>query len=274
MDSREELIAAARAVAARIGARELTCRRFLAETGFNKHRVRRDAGTWRALCAAAGIAPATSNVRIPDEAILAAMRDAFVAAGGVTSHAAFARSFAYSTGLLRQRFGLWPHALIRFEAWARTEAPAFPHFDALARALERTHRRASGRGAKPGPIWEANGAPPCGEPVRLGALLHAPINENGVILAFGMFADRLGFAIESVAVGFPDCIAKRRIGAERWQTVRIEFEFRSRSFRDHGHDPAGCDLIVCWAHDWAHCPLPVIELKSELATLDRDPRLA
>ena len=88
-----------------------------------------------------------------------------------------------------------------------------------------------------------------------------------MILAFGMFADRLGFAIESVAAAFPDCIAKRRLGEERWQTVRIEFEYRSRSFRDHGHDPEGCDLIVCWAHDWADCPVPVIELKSALAGL-------
>jgi hypothetical protein len=20
--------------------------------------------------------------------------------------------------------------------------------------------------------------------------------------------------------------------------------------RDHGHDPAGCDRIICWEHDW------------------------
>ena len=35
---------------------------------------------------------------------------------------------------------------------------------------------------------------------------------------------------------------------------RIEFEFESRNFRDHGHPPDGCDIIVCWRHNWAECP--------------------
>jgi hypothetical protein len=30
----------------------------------------------------------------------------------------------------------------------------------------------------------------------------------------------------------------------------------------HGHDPKGCDIIVCWRHNWKKCPknLEVIEL--------------
>ena len=269
MDSREEMIAALRALAARIDARELTCRRFLEETGVSRRLFYRHAGTWLALCQAAGMIPVMSNARIPDEALLAAMRDAFVAAGGVGRYAAFERHFAYSARVLWARFGSWAEALVRFEGWARVHAPEFPHFDSLTIARNKAERRRKSHSPAAGPIWDPTAARPCGEPVRLGALLHAPINENGVILACGMFADRLGFAIESVAVGFPDCIAKRRLGAERWQTVRIEFEYRSHSFRDHKHDPAGCDLIVCWAHDWADCPLPVIELKSALARLDR-----
>jgi hypothetical protein len=266
MSSRDELIEAARALARGRGARALTCRQFLIETGFNKHRLRRDVGTWRALCAAAGIQPAAPNVRIPDEAFLAAMRDTFVAAGGIGSHAAFARRFAYSTGALRARFGLWPQALARFESWARANAPDFPYFDALAETIERAGRRAqsAGEGAR---AWQPTAARTCGEPVRFGPLLHAPMNENGVILAFGMFAERLGFAVESVAAGYPDCIAKRRVGEGRWQTVRIEFEFRTTSFRHHRHDPGLCDLIVCWVHDWAHCPLEVLELKSAITGL-------
>jgi hypothetical protein len=28
------------------------------------------------------------------------------------------------------------------------------------------------------------------------------------------------------------------------------------------HDPKGCDLIVCWEHNWPECPLEVLELRA------------
>ena len=88
------------------------------------------------------------------------------------------------------------------------------------------------------------------------------------ILAFNMFAQQLGFAIESVAASFPDRIAKRRLGAGRRQTWRTELAFRRDSFRDHGRDPDGLRPIVCRAHEWADCPLPSIEPTSAPAGLD------
>jgi hypothetical protein len=39
-----------------------------------------------------------------------------------------------------------------------------------------------------------------------------------------------------------------------WQRVNLEFEFESRDFRDHGHPLTGCDVIVCWHHNWPDCP--------------------
>lgn len=49
--------------------------------------------------------------------------------------------------------------------------------------------------------------------------------------------------------------------------MRIEFEYRSRNFREHRHDPADCDLIVCWEHDWPGAPVEVLKLKSAGAGL-------
>jgi hypothetical protein len=48
---------------------------------------------------------------------------------------------------------------------------------------------------------------------------------------------------------------------EKWQRVRIEFEFEieSRNFLTHGHDVKGCAMIV-WKHNWPECPLEVLEL--------------
>jgi hypothetical protein len=47
--------------------------------------------------------------------------------------------------------------------------------------------------------------------------------------------------------------------------VRIEFEYRSRNFAAHRHDPGGCDPIVCWVHDWPDCPIEVLELRQAMA---------
>ena len=41
----------------------------------------------------------------------------------------------------------------------------------------------------------------------------------------------------------------------------------SRNFRDHGHDPAGCDVVVCWEHNWPDCPKKVLELRSAIGVL-------
>ena len=98
-------------------------------------------------------------------------------------------------------------------------------------------------------------------------MVHAPTNEMGVVLAFGAFADPLGFGVETVNTAFPDCTAKRRVADGRWRAVRIEFEFRSRNFRDHRHDPAECDLIACWEHDWPDAPVEVLGLKSAVVGL-------
>jgi hypothetical protein len=78
-------------------------------------------------------------------------------------------------------------------------------------------------------------------------------------------AQQLGFVVHRLQTEFPDCEAMRRVGDERCQLVRIEFEFESRNFLKHMHEASGCDLIVCWRHNWPECPLEVLELKRVLS---------
>jgi hypothetical protein len=106
-----------------------------------------------------------------------------------------------------------------------------------------------------------------GPALNFRGILHEPIGEQGVVFLFGMVAKELGFIVESVATGFPDCLAKRRVAKDRYKSVAIEFEFQSRNFDIHGHDPKGCEVIVCWEHNWPECPLEVIELKTRLKEL-------
>jgi hypothetical protein len=82
------------------------------------------------------------------------------------------------------------------------------------------------------------------------------------LLLFANIAKKLQFRVEKIRGQFPDCIAYRHVGNSE-KRVRIEFEFKSSSFKAHGHDPKGCDCIVCWHHDWPTVPrhIEVIELK-------------
>ncbi len=53
--------------------------------------------------------------------------------------------------------------------------------------------------------------PLLGAVTQLPGLAHEPVNEMGVILLFGMVARQLGFIVESVQAGFPDCEARMEI---------------------------------------------------------------
>jgi len=87
-------------------------------------------------------------------------------------------------------------------------------------------------------------------------------HSNRQMVLFGMVAAGLGLQVESVQGKFPDCIARRQVAPGKWQYLRIEFEYESRNFKLHGHDPKGCDMIVCWRHNWKECPveIEVVEL--------------
>jgi predicted transport protein len=108
---------------------------------------------------------------------------------------------------------------------------------------------------------------------RVGAVInfrgftYSPINEQGVIFLFGKMNDELDIKIETIQDAFPDAIGidyrnRKDVGLRK----RIEFEFLSSNYVQHAHPLDGCDILVCWEHDWKGCPecIEVIELKSEL----------
>jgi hypothetical protein len=93
-------------------------------------------------------------------------------------------------------------------------------------------------------------------------LRYAPNNEAGVVFLFSHLCKRMQVQVESIQSGFPDCIARQRVGGKE-RVIRIEFEYRSSNFRLHGHEAKRCDWIVCWEHDWPGVPksLEVVELQ-------------
>lgn len=82
-----------------------------------------------------------------------------------------------------------------------------------------------------------------------------PQNELGVIVAFVQTTGQSGFEIVRIGSQFPDATIRREE-----LSYEIEFEFEASNFRNHGHDPRKCDLIVCWIDDGGCGPMPVLEL--------------
>jgi hypothetical protein len=104
--------------------------------------------------------------------------------------------------------------------------------------------------------------PMYGPLMRPCPLICGPINEAGVVYLFGTMAEQMGYVVLRMQSEFPDCEALRLVEDERWQRVRIEFEYESRNFLKHFHDVNDCDVIVCWRHNWPECPLEVVELRA------------
>lgn len=95
-------------------------------------------------------------------------------------------------------------------------------------------------------------------------LRYAPVNELGLVFLFAHIARKWRLRVDSIQPQFPDCIAYQKVHGKE-KRIRIEFEFNSRNFKNHGHDPRECDWIVCWEHDWPDAPsnLQIVELRRE-----------
>lgn len=247
----ESLVARLRELAAATGRDDISKTEFLKATGISRHHITRAFGGYAALREAAGMR-APFNTRLDNDTMLRLLRDACVAAGGVPSFGQIERFGAPSKSTYCKRWRNWRGVQQALREWLTVHDPGSPYLTSLQDKPSRTRRRAQ--------MPAAN----FGAPLHSGPLLHEPTNEMGVVALFGGLATALGFSIERVGIGFPDCEAKQRVTGG-WRRVRIEFEYQSRNFERHGHDPEGCDLIVCWEHNWEACPLDVLELKEYAA---------
>ena len=165
----------------------------------------------------------------------------------------------------------------RYAEWLQAKTPKSSNLDIVrdflqgARLSEKTPAAddsPASRGKRT-PSYQKKEGGVFGPLLRFRNLTYEPTNEQGVVFLFGMVSKKLGFdSIERLGTDFPDCEGKRRVGnQQQLEHVRIEFEFKSSGYQ--GHDPNGCDVIICWEHNWRECPssLEVIALKKEIKGL-------
>ena len=270
----EGLITELRALAERLQKKSISRAEFIRETGISEWHVLRHFDSWNQFVTASGLQPIDVS-RIPDDELMEAMYQTYITEGCITTRLRFRKVGKYSEWVYTRRWGKWENVLLEFRRWVETAHPDFLYFDRLPMPPS-TRTATSGEPSSAETpdlaVWTPKGGRLYGPILNFRGLQHAPINEQGVVFLFGMVAFELGFVVESVATGFPDCEAKRRVdrSGDKWERVRIEFEYQSRTFRDHGHDPAQCDIIVCWEDNWADSPVEVLELKSAIQALDQE----
>jgi hypothetical protein len=177
----------------------------------------------------------------------------------------YAELSQYSVRPLKTRFVSWNYVPGGLKRFAEEHGLAEEWKDVLGLVHGSREPQVAGPETFTGPFAQSiPGQPTYGTPIHCSPLVFAPTNEFGVLVFFGWIAERLGFRILRVQAGFPDIEALRMVGKDRLQRVRIEVEQESKNFLRHGHDPNGCDLIVCWEDNWPECPLEVIELKKAI----------
>jgi len=275
LPDQNEVLNAIRQAAKTLG-RPPSRREFMTSTGMTEYQVLRHFPSWREAVRAAGLDYQPTNLPLDPAVLLEDWGELVRRTRRIPTRNQYRRNGSYSPGVFDRKFGPWSRIPAKFREFAAarpewTDVLALlPMENASARSVPAAAPPASSDLAPPGHRHaRLQNRPMYGNPIDFRGLRHEPVNEDGVVFLFGMVARELGYLVEAVQAGFPDCEAKRQVEAGKWQRVRIEFEFESRNFRDHGHPPDGCDVIVCWRHNWPECPqhLEVVELSSVIKAL-------
>lgn len=277
LPDKEEVLDAIRQTALALG-HSPSRSEFIAQTGMTEYQVLRHFPSWREAVRAAGLESDPTNIRLDDDELLRDWGEFVRTQRQIPTRHQYRSEGKYSPGVFERHFGPWSTIPLKFREFAEGKPEWADVLALLPMTTPKSKVEARDRSTDDRPretvysrYSKLSDRPTYGNPIDFRGLRHEPANENGVVFLFGMVARELGYSVEAVQSGFPDCEAKRQIDAGKWQRVRIEFEFESRNFRDHGHSPDGCDIIVCWLHNWLECPphLEVIELKSIIKSLAR-----
>lgn len=273
--TREHIIEKAKKIAARLGVEILRISDFVRESGIPKHKIYGlfPEGGWSTVLSEAGLNAGGSGYTLEDDDLLNEYHRVATEYGKIPTWNLFQNRSNISSDTIRRRFGGIQGTLKKYRSWLEENAPESPILKLIS-----TRSRHE---IPPPPedvlqksvktqIWDKTTGPEFGAPISFRGLTHTPINEQGVVYLFGIVSYELGFIVEAIQPSFPDCEAKRCVDSKRnrWQRVRIEFEYMSSNFLQHGHDLQQCDLILCWEHDWLECPLEVIELRTVINNLE------
>lgn len=279
--SKEDLLAAIRKAVQEANGRRVSRLEFFKHSGMTQGDINRHFASWTDALDASGLELEPYRfAKLGVDTLLAEWGQVVRKHGQVPTRVQFRlRGGRHSRATFQAKFGSWSAIPSKFREYAQDKPEWADVLGLLPPVLLSVPRstaspveeRTESPGAPVSRRARLTDRPTYGDPIDFRGLRHAPVNEDGVVFLFGMIARELGYLVEAVQAGFPDCEAKRQIAPGKWQRVRIEFEFESVNFREHGHPSGGCDVIVCWRHNWPDVPehLEIVELREVIETLAR-----
>ncbi|HST79345.1 MAG TPA: hypothetical protein VLN58_12725 [Verrucomicrobiae bacterium] len=277
--TREEIVALVKKVAEELGHRPNVFE-FWQMAKAKKEHIRRLFGSYRELVEEAGFEATGPGYYITTDQLMEDWAAVAGKLGKAPTVMQYNKAGKYSHRAFRVRWSSWHDVPAAVVEWAQAKWPDRQWDDAMRIARKYAEeRRASGPRAKKynkltstddSGLTSMDGAglttrrkkdagAVYGRPIMMEELATAPTNEAGVLFLFGALAKKLGYMILRVQTEFPDIEAIRCVG-EKWKRVRIELEYESKNFLLHKHDVNGCELIVCWTHNWPSAPVEVVEL--------------
>jgi hypothetical protein len=273
--SKEKILKAIRLCASKLkrnpSRRDLRMMAHISEETLYKH-----FGGLRRALEEAGLEPSGSGFRQPESVVLLDWAAVARKLGKIPTVHQYESAGRFSDMPFHSRYGNWtriPEAFREFAARTKVQNEWKDVLKMVAaqagksseRKVRSNHQRSRKEDVYPN-------RPSYGPLMNLPEMVHEPLNEQGVIFAFGIVARKLGFSVLRFQTRFPDCEALREVVRGQLQRVNVEFELDSRNFLRHHHDAERCDIIVCWVHNWKECPkhIEVIELRKILREYCRD----
>ena len=254
-DEKGELIEALRRIATELGTDSVSRPDFLRHSGVSERKVQRLFGGYNGLVEAAGLVPrrfpSSDAPTYSDNEMLHEIVRVLREPHSKLTRIFFEQNSKISSSACERRFGGWINALKKAAVQLDPErdagllsriqeytAPALP---VRSRSLQPEPESPPGHAPeveedeeqeeteevevpqeRPVPISRGN---IYGDFINFRGLQHAPVNEQGVVFLFGMICRELGYVVEIVKPGFPDCEAKQEVRPGMWQRVRVESSF-------------------------------------------------
>lgn len=254
----DECVAELKRVASQLGRDYISREEFKENSRLNPVTPCRKFGSWPAALAAADLR-LSPNVRseVPFELLANDFLKTSLEVGRVPSLVQVVRRSEHGRYLFSEKQGGYPAFKAKAVSYLLASGTELPDF---LRAIPKAEACLP---ASPIRAHEK------GRTLGFRAFAHEPTYEQEVVGLFASVAEELGFDITCMREEFPDCETLRRVPGprKRYRKCLIEFELRSSDFLRHAHPVAGCDLVVCWLHDWNECPIEVLELRSALRGL-------
>lgn len=269
-DIKNQIISEIQRIANELGKTTFSRSEFSQLSKISLHQVYSNFNGWNDAIIKAGLIPDETRNKKTDEELWQNLYEVCHKLDKIPNTRDMDRNSKICNKTYRKRFSDWQNTLIYFKQWLKENHGESKFINMIAdkntscaqktkvvnNEIETSNNTAT-------VVWKSKKGVVYGAPIDYKGLRHEPVNEQGVVFLFGKINEELGIIVEVVRTGFPDCEGKRLIDKNKnlWEPVLIEFEYKSKNFLEHGHQIDGCDLIVCWEHNWEDCPLEVIELK-------------